>query len=140
MEEALKLFDFPRNLGTFEDEEVSVAVGKYGPYVKHNGKFVSIPDDMNAAEITLEEAVEMIKQKREGETKRLIKTFDEEPSLQILNGRYGPYIAFNKNNYKIPRTVVAPADLTLKECLEIIKEQDERPKKPVRRTATRKKS
>lgn len=140
LEEALKLFDFPRNLGTFEDEEVSVAVGKYGPYVKHNGKFVSIPDDMNAAEITLEEAVEMIKQKREGETKRLIKTFDEEPSLQILNGRYGPYIAFNKNNYKIPRTVVAPADLTLKECLEIIKEQDERPKKPVRRTATRKKS
>ena len=140
LEEALKLFEFPRVLGEFEGEEVSVAIGKYGPYVKHNGKFVSIPEDKNASEVTLDEAVEMIKQKREGETKRLIKTFDEEPDLQILNGRYGPYISFNKTNYKIPRTVSSPADLSLEDCREIIKEQDERPKKPARRVSTRKKS
>ncbi|MCM1332201.1 MAG: type I DNA topoisomerase [Bacteroides sp.] len=139
LEEALKLFEFPRVLGEFEDSEVVVAIGKYGPYVKHNGKFVSIPEDKNASEVTLEEAVEMIQQKREGETKRLIKSFDEEPELQILNGRYGPYISFNKNNYKIPRTVTDPSALTLEECRDIIKEQDARPKKPARRAATRKK-
>lgn len=139
LEEALKLFEFPRVLGEFEDSEVVVAIGKYGPYVKHNGKFVSIPEDKNASEVTLEEAVEMIQQKREGETKRLIKSFDEEPELQILNGRYGPYISFNKNNYKIPRTVTDPSALTLEECRDIIKEQDARPKKPARRASTRKK-
>ncbi len=139
LEEALKLFEFPRVLGEFEGSDVQVAIGKYGPYVKHNGKFVSIPEDKNAAEVTLEEAVEMILQKREGETKRLIKGFDEEPDLQILNGRYGPYIAYNKNNYKIPRTITDPSSLSLDDCREIIKEQDARPKKPARRAATHKK-
>lgn len=139
LEEALKLFEFPRVLGTFEDAEVSVAIGKYGPYVKHNGKFVSIPSDKNASEVTLDEAVAMIKEKREGESKRLIKTFDEEPELQILNGRYGPYISFRKSNYKIPRTVTDPAALTLEECRELIQAQDARPKKTTsRRTSSRK--
>ncbi len=140
LEEALKLFEFPRILGNFEDEEVSVAIGRFGPYVKHKGKFVSIPKDMSPAAVSLDEAIALIIDKREGESKKTIKTFDEEPGLQILNGRYGPYIAFNKTNYKLPRTVSDPAALTLEECREIINAQDAAPKKTTRRTAARKKS
>ncbi|MCM1517338.1 MAG: type I DNA topoisomerase [Pseudoflavonifractor sp.] len=139
LDEALRLFEFPRNLGEFEGKEVTVAIGKFGPYVKHDGKFVSIPKDIQAAAITLDQASELIMAKREAEARKVVKTFDEEPDLQILNGRYGVYISYNKSNYKIPRTVADPAALTLDECREIIAKQDEKPKKPARRTATRKK-
>ncbi|MDE6191165.1 MAG: type I DNA topoisomerase [Muribaculum sp.] len=138
LEEALKLFEFPRNLGTFEDAEVTVAIGRFGPYIKHKGKFVSIPKDMAPAAITLAEAQELIVGKRESESKNLLKTFAEEPEMQILNGPYGPYISYNKTNYKIPRTVESPADLTIEQCREIIKEQDAKPKKPARRAARKK--
>lgn len=138
LEEALKLFEFPRNLGTFEDAEVTVAIGRFGPYIKHKGKFVSIPKDMAPAAITLAEAETLILNKRESESKNLLKTFDEEPDMQILNGPYGPYISYNKTNYKIPRTVESPADLTIDQCREIIKEQDAKPKKPSRRVSRKK--
>lgn len=138
LEEALKLFEFPRLLGEFEGKDVSVAIGRFGPYVKHDGKFVSIPKDIPAAAITLQEAIDLIKDKRDAEAKKVVKTFDGEPELQILNGRYGVYIAYKKSNYKIPRTVADPSALTLDECRAIIEEQDARPKKTVRR-ATRKK-
>lgn len=138
LEEALKLFEFPRNLGTFEDAEVTVAIGRFGPYIKHKGKFVSIPKDMAPAAITLPEAETLILNKRESESKNLLKTFDEEPDMQILNGPYGPYISYNKTNYKIPRTVESPADLTIDQCREIIKEQDAKPKKPSRRVSRKK--
>lgn len=138
LEEALKLFEFPRLLGEFEGKDVSVAIGRFGPYVKHDGKFASIPKDIPAAAITLQEAIDLIVEKRDAEAKKVVKTFDEEPDLQILNGRYGVYIAYNKSNYKIPRTVTDPAALTLDECRAIIEEQDSKPKKTVRRT-TRKK-
>lgn len=138
LEEALKLFEFPRNLGTFEDAEVTVAIGRFGPYIKHKGKFVSIPKDMAPAAITLAEAETLILNKRESESKNLLKTFDEEPDMQILNGPYGPYISYNKTNYKIPRTVELPADLTIDQCREIIKEQDAKPKKPSRRVSRKK--
>ena len=138
LDEALKLFEFPRNLGTFEDAEVTVAIGRFGPYIKHKGKFVSIPKDMAPAAVTLAEAEELILRKRDSESKNLIKTFDEEPDMHILNGPYGPYISFNKTNYKIPRTVESPADLTLEQCREIIKEQDAKPKKPARRASRKK--
>lgn len=138
LEEALKLFEFPRNLGTFEDAEVTVAIGRFGPYIKHKGKFVSIPKDMAPAAITLAEAETLILNKRESESKNLLKTFDEEPDMQILNGPYGPYISYNKTNYKIPRTVESPADLTIDQCREIIKEQDTKPKKPSRRVSRKK--
>lgn len=134
----MKLFEFPRNLGTFEDAEVTVAIGRFGPYIKHKGKFVSIPKDMAPAAITLAEAQELIVGKRESESKNLLKTFAEEPEMQILNGPYGPYISYNKTNYKIPRTVESPADLTIEQCREIIKEQDAKPKKPARRAARKK--
>lgn len=138
LEEALKLFEFPRILGEFEGDEVSVAIGRFGPYVKHAGKFVSIPADTTPTAITLEEACLLITSKREAETKKVVKTFDEEPELSILNGRYGVYISYQKANYKIPKTVTNPALLTLEECREIINSQDSKSKKPSRRVARKK--
>ena len=139
LEEALKLFEFPRTIGEYEEKPVSVAIGRFGPYVKHDNKFVSIPKDVAPAEVTLEQAIELIEAKRKAESQKMVKTFDEEPGLQILNGRYGMYIAYNKANYKIPKTVENPAELTLEQCREIIAEQDSKPKKTVRRTAARRK-
>ncbi len=133
LEQALKLFELPRTLGTYEDTEVTVAVGRFGPYVKHNGKFVSIPADLSPAAITLDEAIELIMSKRDAESKKVVKTFDDEPDLQILNGRYGVYISYKKSNYKIPKTVTDPSALTLQECMEIINNQ------PAKKTVRRKK-
>ncbi len=138
LEEALKLFEFPRNLGTYEGSEVTVAIGKYGPYIKHEGKFVSIPKDMAPAAITLEEAEELIKAKRSAESKRVVKTFDEDPEVQILNGPYGPYISCRKSNYKIPRTVTSPEALTIDECRKIMEEQNAAPKKSARKYTKKK--
>ena len=139
LEEALKLFDLPRTLGDFEGAEVSVAVGRFGPYVRHSGKFVSIPSDKDPLTITLEEAQELILAKRDADSKKVVKTFDDNADLQILNGRYGVYIAYKKQNYKIPKTVTDPAALTLEECMKLIEEQDAQPKKVSRRTATSRK-
>ncbi len=136
LEEALKLFEFPRYLGDFEEKDVTVAVGRFGPYVKHDGKFASIPKEIAPTEITLDQAIELIKDKRDSEAKKNIKSFDEEPDLTILNGRYGPYIVYKKSNYKIPKTVSDPAALSLEECMELIKAQDAAPKK-TRRSTTR---
>ncbi len=132
LEEALRLFDFPRELGTFEDLPVQVGIGRFGPYVRHDGKYVSIPKDLPAAEVTLDQAIDLIKAKREAESNKTLKVFEEEPALQILNGRYGPYIAFNKKNYKIPRSVTDPAGLTLEEARKIIADADAAPAKPRR--------
>jgi len=138
LDEALRLFEFPRDLGEYEGKAVSVAIGRFGPYVRHDGKFVSIPKDIAPAELTLDQAVDLINDKRDKEAKRVVKTFDDEPRLQILNGRYGVYIAFDGKNYKIPRTVAEPAALTLDEAMEIVRAQDARPARP--RRTTRKKS
>lgn len=123
LDEALKLFEFPRNLGEFEGKDVTVAVGRFGPYVRHDGKFVSIPKDMAPASVTLDEAVALIEKKRADEANRVMKTFAEEPELQILSGRFGPYISFNNSNYRIPKAVSDPSALTLEECKEIIANQ-----------------
>jgi len=129
LEEALKLFEFPRSLGEYEGKDVTVAIGRFGPYVRHDGKFVSIPKDTAPAAVTLDEAIALIDEKRLREAQRVVKTFDADPSLQILNGRYGVYIAYNDKNYKIPKTVEDPAALTLDEAMEIVKAQDEKPAK-----------
>jgi len=134
LEEALKLFEFPRTIGDFEGSEVSVAIGRFGPYIKHQGKFVSIPKGISPAAITIEEAVELIEGKRNAESKKVVKTFDEDTELQILNGRYGVYIAYKGSNYKIPKTVSDPSQLSLDECKALIAEQDAAPKKPRRKT------
>ena len=132
LEEALKLFEFPRMLGEFEGKDVQVAIGRFGPYVRHDGKFVSIPKDIEPAALTLQEACELIEAKRQKDANKTIKTFDEAPDIQVLNGRYGPYIASAGKNYKIPKTVADPAALTLAEVKEIIAAADAAPAKPKR--------
>lgn len=136
LEEALNLFDLPRNLGEFEGSEVVVAVGKYGPYVRHAGKFVSIPKDLAPLELTLEQAQTLIVEKRNTEASRVLKTFDEEPEMQVLNGRYGAYISYKKQNYKIPRKVDA-ATLTLEQCREIVADEANASKGTARRRVKR---
>ena len=122
LEEALECFKLPRVLGEFEGKELSVGVGRFGPYVRHNNAFVSIPKGTDPMAISLEEAVDLIKAKREAAENKVIKTFDEEPGLQILNGRYGPYISYEKKNYKIPENV-EPKDLNLDACFKVIELQ-----------------
>ncbi|MCK4748728.1 MAG: DNA topoisomerase I, partial [Bacteroidales bacterium] len=128
LEEALGLFRLPRNIGQFESEELVIGVGKYGPYVRHKSKFYSLAKTDDPYAIQLERAVEIIQEKRTQEESRNIKQFDEEPGLLILNGRYGPYIAFQKKNYRIPKGK-KPDELSLEECREIIKKADSRTKK-----------
>ncbi len=135
LEEALHLFDFPRNLGDFEEKAVTVAIGRFGPYVRHDGKFVSIPKELEPAAITLDEAIELIKDKRQADAMRHIKSFEEDPDIEILNGRYGPYIAKGKNNYKIPKAITEPSALTYEEVKEIIEKQDASPKRTTRAKA-----
>ncbi len=120
LEEALKLFEFPRELGEYEDIPVTVAIGRFGPYIKHGSKFISIPKDMEPAALSLPEAIELIVAKRTADEQKVVKTFDDEPDLQLLRGPYGIYISFKKANYKIPKTITDPAALTREECLEII--------------------
>ena len=142
LEEALKLFEFPRTIGEYEDKDVTVAIGRFGPYIKHDNKFVSIPKEYAPAAITLEEAVQLIVAKRDAETKKVVKTFTEDADMQILNGRYGIYIAYKKSNYKIPKTVKEPANLTFEECKEIVESQGTTSKKTTtrRKTSARKKA
>ncbi|MBQ3909823.1 MAG: type I DNA topoisomerase [Muribaculaceae bacterium] len=139
LEEALKLFDMPRMLGEWEGAQVSVGIGRFGPYVKHNGKYVSIPKEMSPYSITLDEATTLIVEKRASEAKKVLKTFDEEPDMQVLNGRYGAYISYKKQNYKIPKKVNAE-EITLEECRAIVAEADAAPKTARKRTATRRKT
>lgn len=130
LEEALKLFEFPRLIGSFEDQDVTVAIGRFGPYVKHAGKFVSIPKELSPAHITLDESVELIEKKRAADANKTLKTFDEDADMQILNGRYGPYIKYKGGNFKIPKTVADPAALTLDECRKIVAEAEAKPASP----------
>lgn len=137
LEEALKLFDLPRVIGEFEGQEMVAAVGRFGPFIRHAGKFVSIPKTLDPLSITEEEAIELIQEKREKEAKRHIKTFDEEPELEILNGRFGPYIAYKGKNYRIPKST-KPEELTLEACLKLIESTAEKP--AAKKRTTRKKA
>ena len=119
LEEALDLFKLPRTVGEFEDLDVVIGVGRFGPYVLHNKKYTSVPKTFDPMEITLEESIQLIKDKREQEAKQHIKSFAEEPELEVKNGRYGPYIAYSGKNYKIPKDIV-PENLTLEACLNIV--------------------
>ena len=129
LEEALELFKLPRDLGEYEGKVMSVGVGRFGAYVKHDGKYVSLKKTDDPLDITPERAIELIEEKREQERNKFIKVFEAE-GIEICNGRFGPYIAYNGANYKIPKSAV-PADLTVEECKKLIEEQGE--KKPARR-------
>jgi len=139
LEEALKLFEFPRQLGDFEGKAVSVGVGRFGPYVRHDGKYVSIPKDIQAAEVTLEQAVELIEAKRVSDAQKTLLVYEENPDMQILNGRFGPYISYNKKNYKLPRGLENPATLPYEEALKIVEAADAAPAKAKRGTVKKKK-
>ncbi len=121
LDEALDLFKLPRNLGQFEDKDVVIGIGRFGPYIRHNSKFVSLKKGVDDPfEIDLETSIERILTKREEDAKKTIKIFEEDADLQILDGRWGPFIKYQKGNYKIPKDKVAD-DLTFEECQEIIK-------------------
>ena len=133
LEEALELFKLPRTLGEFEAKEVSVGAGRFGPYIKHDGKYVSLPKDEDPLKVSLEKAVELILAKREAEAKRFIKSFEEDPEMEILNGPYGPYISYKKKNYRLPKDKKeSAAGLTFDECMKIINAETEKPKKTPR--------
>jgi DNA topoisomerase-1 len=124
LEEAVKLFDLPRDLGTYEDKKVVVGVGRFGPYVRHDGKFASLKKGVDdPMTIDLDRAIELIEEKRERDNKKYIKSFEEDKDLQVLNGRWGPYISYKKKNYKIPKDTEA-ADLSYDDCLKLIAEGD----------------
>ncbi|MGM0619644.1 MAG: type I DNA topoisomerase [Bacteroidota bacterium] len=121
LEEALDLFKLPRELGEYEGKKVTVNIGRFGPYVRHDNKFVSLGKENDPYTVEFDRAIELIEAKREKDRKAVIKTFDEEPELKVLNGRWGPYISFKKKNYKIPKKMKAE-DLSLEDCKKIIEE------------------
>ena len=125
LDEALELFRLPRTLGEFEGFEVSVGTGRYGPYIRHDKFYVSLVGVADPLTITLEEAVRLIQNKRESESKKVLKTFPGNSELEVMNGRYGAYIAYQGSNYKIPRNM-DPTTLTEEECQDIIKRQIEK--------------
>ena len=139
LEEAVKLFDLPRELGEFEGETVTIGVGHYGPYVKHNGKYASIPKEMSPTAITLDEAIEIIMKQRETEAKKVLRTFDEEPDLKVMNGRYGAYIVYKGQNVKIPKDKNAE-DLTLEDCRAIVADESNHSKGSAGKRAARTRS
>jgi DNA topoisomerase-1 len=116
--DALEVLKMPRDMGQFEEKQVTVAIGRFGPYVLHDKKFVSIPKEEDPYTITPERTVELIQAKRIADANRLIKAFPENPDIQILNGRFGPYIKAGAKNVKIPKGK-EPKELTLEECVEL---------------------
>jgi len=124
LEEALELFKLPRDLGEFEGKKVTVSIGRFGPYIRHDSKFVSLGKEDDPYVVILGRAIELIEAKREKDSKAIIRVFDEEPELSVLNGRWGPYISYKKGNYKIPKKVEAEK-LTLEDCMKIIAESPE---------------
>ena len=121
LDEALELFKLPRTLGNYEGMTVTIGTGRFGPYVLHDRKFTSLPKDEDPMTITLEKAIELINEKRHQETKKHMKFFMEDPKLEILNGRYGPYLAYDGKNYRLPKSMHEKvADLTYEECMKII--------------------
>lgn len=132
LETALDLFKLPRSVGSYESADVTVSTGRFGPYVKHLSGFYSLAKDDDPLTVTLERAIEIIEEKRNKEHQKTIKIFTGDELIKILNGRYGPYISYNKRNYKIPKGS-NPAELTLEDCRKIIKETEPSKNKNVKR-------
>lgn len=121
LDEALELFKLPRTVGEFEGSPVVIGAGRFGPYVMHDKKYVSLPKTENPLTVTLDTAVGLILNKRQQETQRHIKAFGEEPKLEVMNGRYGPYLAYDGKNYRLPKNLHdKAAELSLEECMEVI--------------------
>jgi DNA topoisomerase-1 len=126
LEEALELFRLPREVGEYEGKKITVAIGRFGPYVRHNNKFVSLGKEDDPYSVNNERAIELIEAKREKDRLAVVKIFEEDAEVQILNGRWGPYIKHGKKNVKIPKTIKVEAkDLTFEDCMKIINEAPE---------------
>ena len=135
LDEALELFKLPRTVGEFEGKNVTIGAGRFGPYVLHDKKYVSIPKDEDPLTLTLERAIELIESKRKAEEERHLKKFDEDPKLEVLNGRYGPYIVYDGKNYRIPRDLhPKAAELSYEQCRDIVNN----PPAPKKRGAAKK--
>jgi len=128
LEEAMELFKLPKKVGFYEDKDMTVAIGKFGPYIRHNSAFYSLPKDVDPHDVTEAQAIEIIEAKRKRDAERLIKIFDEDPDVKILNGRWGPYIEFGKLNLKIPKDKDA-LTLTYVECKALADAAEKEPKK-----------
>lgn len=128
LEEALELFLLPRDLGMFEEQPVVIGAGRFGAYVLHNKQYISLPKDADPMTVTYEEAVELIQAKKNQEEQRRLKTFEEDEKMEILNGRYGPYIAFDGKNYRLPRNLHSEVEtLTYEQCKQIVEETPAKP-------------
>ena len=128
LEEAIDLFKLPRTLGLFEEQPVVVNTGKYGPYVNHGKLFASIPKDEDPLSLTIERAIELIMERRKADAEKFIKCFDEDKDLQVLNGRFGPYLSYKKKNVKLPKSMAArAAELTYEECKAVIDGEEKKP-------------
>ncbi|MFC2151522.1 type I DNA topoisomerase [Bacteroidota bacterium] len=139
LEDALELFKLPRDLGMYEDKKVVVSIGRFGPYVRHDSKFISLKKDDNPYKINLDRAIELIIEKREKDISNTIKIFEENTDLQILNGRWGPYISYKKKNFRISKGVKVE-NLTLKQCMDIVdgNSKKEKPKKTAKKSTKKK--
>ena len=124
LDEALELFKLPRTVGTYEGAPVVIGAGRFGPYVLHQKKYTSLPKGADPMTITLDEAVQLINQKRQQDTKKHLKMFPNDMKLEVLDGRYGPYLSYDGKNYRLPKTLHAKvAELTYEECMAIIEKQ-----------------
>ena len=121
LKEALELFKLPCELGDYEHKPVTIGSGRFGPYILHDRKYASLPKDANPMTITLEEAIALIEEKREQENQKHLKIFLEDPKLEVLNGRYGPYLVYDGKNYRLPKAMhERAAQLTYEECMKVI--------------------
>ncbi len=128
LEEALELFRLPRNLGMFEGGDIVIGAGKYGPYIQHQGKYVSVPKEMDPLSITFEEACGLINAKRKEDAEKHLRTFEEDPELEVMRGRFGSYLLYKGSNYRLPRAMQADAvNLTYEQCMEVINSQETKP-------------
>ena len=130
LEDALDLFKLPRTVGEFEDSEMVASLGRFGPYVRHKSKFYSLGKNDDPLTVETDRAIEIILEKRKKDSEKLIKAFAENDTVQVLNGRWGPYIAIGKDNFKIPKNT-EPSKLTLEDCLKIAAESDKKPSKTI---------
>lgn len=123
LEEALELFKLPKKIGAFEDQEMTVAIGKFGPYIRHNSAFYSLPKGVDPHEVGLDQAITIIEEKRKRDIEKIIKTFDENPEARIEQGRWGPYIKFGKLNLRIPKDK-DPNSISYEQVLELVPKQE----------------
>ena len=139
LEEALELFKLPRTIGEFEGKPVVIGTGRFGPYILHDKKYTSLPSTEDPHSVTLETSVALIEQKRMQEKQKHLKSFSEDEKLEVINGKYGPYRAYDGKNYKLPKELhEKAAELTYEQCMELVNAAPAKPKKTARKTATSK--